>query len=675
MFGLYTTTPSQASSSEQERRRKRRRLLDSSSESDPSVSSDLRQETYTRYRYRVGAPALRPLPLHTLDESENLFRRFEQSQIVVRQILRDTGVQFTDLELVRRIVPEDSETDEGDSTVLINAIWTDDNCFNTWIRAVDRIRRLLRQLMHTETIKVEIIASQLTVPRIMQAIELGHRFVAAWPRLRPIVLQILNNGNANLAAAWIAVDPIRLGPYLDQIYQDIPIVVSIIVDWACDPNHWDRAKRDIDELLRSNGFTDAHAEFEHGEIFGASPFELPEPSSSNENMTDVKRQGFRQGLKMGDDIGAARDFHSVPSNKPMPGGYGTFGGYLTIQKAGEPPQKVGITHYHVIRPAIPGIVFQDSKDEDKRFTERVPRVEELLSKIDRNGFGPKHGDRPQMLLESPARRKHHASLRYLEERLQKMRKWLEDSEAGLRNRAQEVIPEIQAELRKRQRLFDEGKHILGTVLMGSGLARRTSDNHRLDWALIEMKPDRIGSNTIPEEHEWPGSETSMWGEQHPLNIVCGKLMKEKVSLRQRVRQAEQGLLLGSGADLNLYKLGARTWRTYGTFSHVKHDVRWSAVDDRVGMSGSTEYCFVETIGRPQREILFQPSAFALQGDSGAFCVTDVGKWAGQIWGGSTRQRVSNTILTYVTDPDDLMESIETLLNKNEQGWKVFLPTE
>ena len=146
--------------------------------------------------------------------------------------------------------------------------------------------------------------------------------------------------------------------------------------------------------------------------------------------------------------------------------------------------------------------------------------------------------------------------------------------------------------------FAEGNHKLGRIIMASGAGRRTTDNTRLGWAVLEGYPSKIGSNEI--NNRLPGP---IHGMKSP-----------KTNLIQ-----EDGNSLRHGA----WNIGSETGVTRLESSQIKSDVRL-AWDQWTNDTYSRECCYTVTT----------ESKVARKADCGSLVVTDDMQWTGLLWGGS-----------------------------------------
>lgn len=243
--------------------------------------------------------------------------------------------------------------------------------------------------------------------------------------------------------------------------------------------------------------------------------------------------------------------------------------------------------------------------------------------LDRNGMDPDFAKRQAMLLESPSRRKHNFTLYGLKKDLEEDSQELDDTDPDLHS--------LQQEIDRKTRFFDEGKHLFGRPWAASGYRRRTDGNGRLDWALIKFTmPNRLGSNVTPSANEWPMP-----------NVVPPRLSGQPLK--------GLGSCDNPTDRRNVYKKGARTGLTNGSFNCIKDNVYMKSDDARLNLAVSSEYVFISRSSHDQ--------PFALHGDSGAMVFTRLAKFIGLLWGGHVGGVKSASTEIYVTDAATLLQHL------------------
>ena len=611
------TPPQTEGSSQSSHLLKRRRVQDSSTEgSDISGISRSSAGTYTAERFRVGIPALQLLPLSEtiLPSTAPALVKFREFLPRIEQILRDREVEYdeNEVELLHRNIPGE-ELSEDDLTVVILAEWSNDADGQKWLLAAEDIRTVLLSSHLTRRIKVELLSWQLTAPRTMLPLEPSHPLVGAWTRVNPRIHNVIEE-TARLQEAWKSIDVLRLG-YVREDYQETPVTISITVDWGLDRQDWALAERQIAQVLDGEELHDIKVEFERGDVYPMT-FPLRAPTQSRTvDSPDIHVQEYPQRVPMGSDFGPEK--YLSKGNGPT----ATIGGFLEVLQPDQTYQKYAFTNYHCVREILEGFAYTEGP-EGSVVKAEVP-INSQLDEIDNKGMGPTF-DRTKMTFESPSRRKHNFTLQYHDTEIQSRRS-LSVSEAE-RQLLDELIADHEGRRAQKVQFFDEERHKYGQLWMCSGLKQRTKNNGRLDIALIDVKPSRMGDNTVPDVSAWPVGLAP--------KVACGKLLRG-------LKSCKEGVNLGS-----VFKVGSATRTTSGQFSGIKSDVRMEW-DKRLDIKNySTEYCFITRVAVP----------FTSHGDSGSFLFGELGSWVGAAFGGATKGGVRE-VLNYVMDAQDILDWI------------------
>lgn len=227
--------------------------------------------SYTAERYRVGIPALKPLPLleteaYSFHAAYTEIRRLREP---VRGILGGWNIQVPGMIpcLSYRHKPGETPAD-GDLTVLIIAPWRDDEDAQRWYNAAADIRDLLgsNSITRDMDIKVELVAWNVVTPKLTDSVEEDHPIEKAWDdKIHSGVLAILKE-SPKVDQAWCTLGVKRTG-YRFEGYCSMPVTVSIMVDFELERPDWLLAEQQIRALLDENGLHEVEIEFCHGEIW------------------------------------------------------------------------------------------------------------------------------------------------------------------------------------------------------------------------------------------------------------------------------------------------------------------------------------------------------------------------------------------------------------------------
>ena len=250
------------------------------------------------------------------------------------------------------------------------------------------------------------------------------------------------------------------------------------------------------------------------------------------------------------------------------------------------------------------------------------------TELDESGMGPEYAKRDQMILESPSRRKHNHTLQSHASAIQKCEKEL-GTERDVEARAYYASQrdDETKKYNKKKAFFDNGSHHLGRLWMCSGLRDRSEANGRLDYALIEMEPERIGDNTIPPQSSWPGPRSS------PPGYVLNRLIKGVASPKD-LRKND-----------NVFKVGSRTGarKLNGVKSDMRMDTNGSAAVPKGKKGYSSEHCLVS------------PGPLS---DSGSLVLDDRGQWVGVLFGRPRKGGVIGDKIAYMMEAQPILDHMQ-----------------
>lgn len=157
--------------------------------------------------------------------------------------------------------------------------------------------------------------------------------------------------------------------------------------------------------------------------------------------------------------------------------------------------------------------------------------------------------------------------------------------------------ELIEEVEKKKDFFYFYQHAMGEIFAASGFNERTTENGRLDWALIKVAESRTGTNILPDRSAWarpvgrtPNTPFLTFGRQlKPPGDQPGP--RESISLENQV-QCEEA-----------FQYGTTTGPTRGKFHIFKTNVQFKD-DQHVGDDPlSSEYLF-----QMEREVRDEPFA-------------------------------------------------------------------
>ena len=551
------------------------------------------------------------------------------------------NVQFQDthVNLWHRHSPED-EPSNDDLTLLFVAEWENDSDGQKWYEAANDVRDLfVHTSALTRNIKMEIVSWMLTEPRNINIVEPNHPIVDAWPTLNRRIHQIID-ATPKLDKGWLTIDVLRFG-FRSMPEMPYAVTISITVDMSLDRRDWLLAELQIKDVVAQHGFRDVEVEIERGELDPTTAFQLQNPRRpARENENEVIFEDYPQRVGMGCDFGPQLYF-TAGTNGPVIGGpTATIGGYIEVSYGKSPYKKFAVTNYHCIREALQGFHYIGSGEKPQKGL--VPPTSHLQT-IDMDGMFPDRLVSQTQRIECPSGRKHNFTMHYHDEeiaKLQDLKKKRPDiSTWDAQISAQKAIKD------RKIAFFDQAKHDFGTLWLCSGYNTKASRGGRVDVALIQVEPSRMGNNTIPNQSQWAGTN-------EPNVSICGTML-------QGLADCEDGPALGK-----VYKVGARTGGTCGRLNSIRSDIQ-TLWDQRISLGFSREYCLVS-------DPITDPRPFQDHGDSGPFVWTEAGQWAGISWGGPKKSTLDQQGLGYVMDAGEFCRWLEAQDGGNR--YKVRLAT-
>lgn len=621
-------------------------------------------------RYRVASPILRPAPLAM---RHGLFPPKLQSCVVpirdaTEQILDNhklTDEDITEVSILYRQKPD--APNSSVPTVFIVNPWNEDS-LKSWPLAVKEIvafvDKFLADAECDETLHVEMIAPERLMPKYLYPAPSLPGL--AWPELRSAIHQKLDNYQATRAYVT-AIGLFRLGFSPSPSFNPITVYVSLEDD--SDETQWGAITQHLELYLHGLGWTSFVVHLEHN-VVQRYAFDLNLPAGSFK-VTQTKMKTSKHLLKgeyqgrvnLGASIGAAQYLRTGGGSIANPSA-GTLGCYIEIRMKGSTTwQKFGLTNYHVMRPCLDGFVLRETKVDhtpDPEDTpeqiqvdsvtskEDTPRVDSELWKADHAVFRQAKYPRP-MTLESPARVKHNYTVWYMDTVIQKMRK-----SGGSDSPGAIEVEKMETEKAGKISFFDNKSNEYGTVRMASGFGRRTSQrNHRLDWAVIQVNPSRIGENRLPTWEVWESAATELINT--PNMDTFGALLQPPHPSRSLKTMA-----LGT----RVWKVGASSGPTHGVYNEYKVEctieddahVKTIRIDGRAVTVSKYSEQFV-IIGGDQSEGGVS-DRFCGPGDSGAVVFNERGEAVGLLFSG---QQPGQTRAGYglVTPIEDVFADIKT----------------
>lgn len=342
---------------------------------------------------------------------------------------------------------------------------------------------------------------------------------------------------------------------------------------------------------------------------------------------------------MGSDFGPKVDLTLKPGEDAVYGVSGTLGGYIDLMRHNGTVKKLGLTSYHCVRYGIPGWPGTE-KSANNLGMNTVPE-EHDLQMIDDKGLPIGSPAGRAMRFQAPSQRAHKKAVHSIDCNLETVEQHLEQSQNP--KKLQQCINEYRADRERKTKYFEQGDQNLGNLFMCSGLKERTSTNGRIDVAFLNVRPGKLGSNTVPKESEWGNGFT-------PSMTV------------KRNGKKLNGIKACENEYRTLFKVGSAMGPSSGKFNSIKSDLHMSW-DGKLEMSFSNEYCFVSDALR---------SRGVDHGDPGSFVFTYDNEWVGVVLGGSVRRMSQVTPVCYVTDAQAILDWVGKIKNKDGEHYAARL---
>jgi hypothetical protein len=417
--------------------------------------------------YRTGGPHLCRLPAvngHLKNDSPTLSIWKNNLEDTVRDILSKFAVRFTTVALLHRQSRHDQEHNPTeDLTILVIAV--KEMMDNKWYSACVEIRSACLDA-GLGSMNVEIADERGLQPTLSHPISAHEPFAVQWYQIRPRVIALLGR------QTWLSISLLRRGTSEDDRECPVTIVITIPED---SDSLWSGARDSIAAMLDSEGWYEVAVEIGRGSIWRG-----PQGTSAvrNRYLLEPERD-WKTAAQMGRSVGR-RDTSKTS---------GTLGGFIEILSSDTDEWKrYGLTCFQCVLPPS---------------GESIPHREDLEKHGIQDGA---HG----IEMDQPSSGDHQETLRFHQEGIDDLRAQIhklteltlkdpDDSTTADRKRSikkdQRTIESIEEKMELGREYFRQNRQHLGTVFAGSS-SRRGENGCTLDWALIEVKPERVSSNKV-----------------------------------------------------------------------------------------------------------------------------------------------------------------------------------
>jgi hypothetical protein len=541
-----------------------------------------------------------------------------------------------------------------EATVTVVLPWTPGSMAK-WASAVQAIavrnKELLQGTEFEDTPpRIEFMAPELVGPIYLGVVDDRPYLLQHWDHIKRVVNESLNSFDATRHYVT-SIMLLRHG--LSPNTGSNPVTIYISVDLRSDEKQWDMILSYIETSLKVLGWDDIRVHLEHNSPC-LLPFQLLEPKGKHEDIYDkisesnlVINGEYHDSVNLGDDISASDYFDHNDGTRFNPL-CGTLGCYVEIKtKKNTEWKKVGLTNYHNTRPGFQGWTI--NADVNGGSIIGLPSSNSQLLNVDQNGWKP--GTTGVLTpFESPSRVKHNFTVWDLKQKIQEAQEMVQvdPSEENKKD-----LAGLEGELQRKIDFFDQNKQLLGPLIAASGYGRRSPNNHRLDWALIEVPEHRQGSNCLPTKGQWTTYHHHRFYRPNPQTYGQPLKTQGQSMLPHDNRPSHLPRVN------NVWKLGTASKLTAGKFSHFKNDVKLTE-ESHMPQRVSKEYCFVYT-NRPK------DPAFPNHGDSGSVVFDDKGCIVGLLFRGQVLNQAAlgGTGVTYVTPIEDVFLDIKKFTRGTE----------
>lgn len=339
-----------------------------------------------------------------------------------------------------------------------------------------------------------------------------------WEKMRVLVYECLE-AHESTKGSMTSISLFRYGT--GEYYGNNPVTIFITVDFDSEEFGWPEVIGYIEKSLKKHQLPALYIHIEHNVGISSAPPSLLDPEDERaSNRTGPGRiQGdYNKTVNLGEVIGPA-NFVMREDRTEGYAGHGNLGCYVEVKTEAGSWERYGLTNYHIMRGVFPG--FDTSIVNNKQTALVTPPAESSLLIADEDGLAPRsHED--LAWVESPPRSMHDCTLRaaqrYLDslnESLQRVQSNVMGFPEGTYTRVNGYKADLIQAVEKKKDFVSFYHQFMGDVFAASGLKKRTSENGRLDWALIKVAESRTGTNILPDRSAWgraqgPASNTPLF---------------------------------------------------------------------------------------------------------------------------------------------------------------------
>lgn len=590
---LIATSLSEAGVSESQPQRKWLRQCNHSSSLDDNPLPDLEEPGIIYEDHRVGGPVLCRLPAATfpITSADPITLVFDsEMRGKIMETIQESNIDFQAMSVLKRRWRESRDKPLPSILIIAKAKYNR-TVDDTWFQLYGKIRAICTSAGQPE-VNVEIGDPIAYIPRISSAVLSSDTIVKHWPTLKPRILEIIKDKR------WLTLDVLRRGPVDNE--GSITVVITIPECSTNDAYSWRPIRDRIVDVLSTTGLDDVAVEIGRGAVYSSHDID------NNNNFFDER--GPSAKARFGGSLAGLHDSKRL----------GTFGGFIVLDFPDGKSRTSGLSCFHC--------VVNDDTDS--------PAIETWQS----------HGLRPNdpknnIEVSHPCRRDYEDIVAYCREVIADLQtpkyyrvlalandpdRLLSRQEQGVLDHGLILITSHKENIRVADEFMLEGMNYFGKVYAGSGL-RLDEDRYTLDWALIDVSPERVSGNKLPDGLVSPYFNPTIHGGH--------------------VTEAKFDTVSGQ----NVFKLGRSTGFTKGIMNGIE-TTRFRSCGlggqsgDALSQSCDIQWAIVPHNGK---------GLFSAQGDSGAFVLDSNASMVGLLFAGNTF-----CAATYITPVAALFEDIK-----------------
>ncbi|KXG45491.1 uncharacterized protein PGRI_040400 [Penicillium griseofulvum] len=577
---------------------------------------------FLKSSHRAGGPVLTSLPAWTTEDTST--NNPARIQARAREILGDLKVEFSAVALKGRISKVDPEPTPIPTVVIIVP---DVPQPDLWYKAVRKIHRDLDPWLHG--ISVEIIEEKLYNGLYCFPVEQTHSIYSKWETIAKYILSNLN------IQEWTSLQCWRYGSNCDRHLNPVTIIVEVL---KTSTESFYTAAQTIRGLLEQFHEPNVDILFmKDGKQAPVEETKIAHPKAC--------RGAVYSGVSLGIHDSSARTCTLgglVQIRLPNISRWHTYG--LTCFHAVWPPEGTRSEQLLKIRGAEDAL--SQWEYGPLKLTNPPSRIAQKILKVDQ----PSLGDIEQTIAAIDKNITAYRTKDFLELEAAKKAidegqdEWMPDSAVRLYEGMASHLRILEAARQPFATMRDNGTYFLGYVAAGSGLYRTRGTNAedavRMDWALINITPDRLQT------------------EIHDGDIPCNQPFDSDATASPQFLLNPQ---LKVYPGMELYKTGRSIGTTRRQYNGLK-----SVNISRARKANGGSYILPTWEHSVSRSSIGE--AFSETGDSGSWVYTARGEVFGMLNAGNMRLETASVSCIF-----DIFNDIKELTGASEVRIAPSLP--